>query len=56
MAGPWEKYANPSTRYGADPVKVREQQLKEEANNRANEAADRAAEAAARAATDQLVQ
>lgn len=51
MAGPWEKYANPSTRYGADPVKVREQQLKEEANNRANEAADRAAEAAARAAT-----
>lgn len=49
MAGPWEKYANPSTRYGADPVKVREQQLKEEANNRANEAAARAAAAAERA-------
>lgn len=49
MAGPWEKYANPSTRYGADPVKVREQQLKEEANARANEAAARAAAAAERA-------
>ena len=52
MAGPWEKYANPANRYGADPVKVREQQLKEEANSRANDAADRAADAAARAAAN----
>lgn len=49
MAGPWEKYANPSTRYGADPYKVAEEQRKAEANARANEAAARAATAAERA-------
>jgi len=49
MAAPWEKYANPANRYGADPVKVREQELKEESNRRANDAADRAAAAAERA-------
>lgn len=52
MAAPWEKYANPASRYGADPVKVREQELKEQSNRRAEEASARAADAAARAATN----
>lgn len=49
MAGPWEKYANPANRYGADPVKVRQQQMAEEDQAMQLQAAARAAEAAERA-------
>ena len=52
MAGPWEKYANPATRYGADPTKVRQEQRAEEDQIMQREAAARAAQAAERAAAN----
>lgn len=52
MAGPWEKYANPATRYGADPTKVRQEQRAEEDQMMQREAAARAAQAAERAAAN----
>ena len=52
MAGPWENYANPATRYGADPTKVRQEQRAEEDQAMQREAAARAAQAAERAAAN----
>ena len=49
MAAPWEKYANPSANYGADPYKVNEEQRKQQAAMLAQQAADRAAAQAAQA-------
>ncbi len=50
MAKPWEKYANPSAGYGADPYKVAEEQRKIDDQILQREAAARAAAAADRAA------
>lgn len=46
MAAPWEKYANPASRYGADPYKVAEEQRKVQDQQMQREAAARAAAAA----------
>lgn len=49
MAAPWEKYANPASRYGPDPTKVRQEQRAEEDQRLQREAAARAASAQERA-------